>query len=389
MFAATKLCFPQLRSLSRTPFSAFAHKNKEGPNSKREPPASAAAAATALHTGERRRKLGSVVVIDDVLEHTNADALEIACVKGWRVVVGMRAYARGDRAVYMEVDTVVPEALLEGRAEHSLLKPKRFVIKTKKIRGEVSQGILFNMDILPEDARATAAVGDDVTDTLGLTLKAAPELPSNCLERLPARVPRTDEERVQNLQGVLRELEGVELYATEKLDGQSFTAFLLDGAFSVASRNWVVTDESDHHKVAAAIGLEGLMRAAGLDNIAIQGELIGPGVQKNRYNKEERSVQFFSVYDVAKEVYVPFPQAEKLVKETLGLPWVPVVLPTFVVGPDTTAQQLVDMAEGRSVLNKNAWREGLVFRAVEEATHPTLGRVSFKAISNKYLLKFE
>ena len=356
------------------------------------PAASAAATAvTALHKGERRRKLGSVVVIDDVLEHTNADALEIACVKGWRVVVSKTRdqYARGDRAVYMEVDTVVPEALLEGRAEHAILQPKRFAIKTQKIRGQVSQGILFRMDILPEDARATAAVGDDVTDTLGLTLKAAPEVPSNCLERFPARVPRTDEERVQNLQGVLRELEGVELYATEKLDGQSFTAFLLDGAFSVASRNWVVTDESDHHKVAAAIGLEGLMRAAGLDNIAIQGELIGPGVQKNRYNKEERSVQFFSVYDVAKEVYVPFPQAEKLVKETLGLPWVPVVLPTFVVGPDTTAQQLVDMAEGRSVLNKNAWREGLVFRAVEEATHPTLGRVSFKAISNKYLLKFE
>ena len=336
------------------------------------------------------RELASVVLVSAVLDHPDADKLAVAQVKGWNVVTNKERdnYQPGDLAVYMEIDTVIPEALLVGRAEHEILKKKNFIVKTAKIRGQISQGILFKMDILA--GKGEFAAGDNVTEVLGVTKHDtealfASQAGGSTRAPFPSGVPKTEEERIQNMTRILQDLKGATLYATEKLDGSSFTCVLRDGKFSLASRNMTVGADSMWGEVAARLNLEKLLQDKGVD-VALQGEMIGPKVQDNRYALKERTVKFFSVFDVKAGKYMSFLEAKALV-EGLGLQFVPVVKDDFVVTEEITTADFIQLADGKSLLNPKTLREGLVFRAVEEAFHATLGRVSFKAISNQFLVK--
>jgi len=120
----------------------------------------------------------------------------------------------------------------------------------------------------------------------------------------PGFLPKTDETRVQVLEPVLERHRGKTFYVTEKLDGTSFTAFLRDGAFGVCSRNlWM--DESDESnllvRLARRLKLEQTLREVrerrGFD-LAVQAEVIGPSIQKNKYELMEVALRVFNVLDV-------------------------------------------------------------------------------------------
>eukprot|EP01064_Diplonema_japonicum_P032776 TRINITY_DN6256_c0_g2_i1.p1 TRINITY_DN6256_c0_g2~~TRINITY_DN6256_c0_g2_i1.p1 ORF type:complete len:410 (+),score=80.88 TRINITY_DN6256_c0_g2_i1:68-1297(+) len=343
----------------------------------------------AAQLGEKIRKLATIVKIDEVTDHSNADLLAVAKVKGWQVVTHKErdGYKAGDLAVYLEIDSVVPEDVVAGRAEHAILEKKKFTVKTAKIRGELSQGILFRLDILPE---GEFKEGEDVTELLRIT-KFEPKLPSEkVIKRFPATIPKTDEERVQNIPCAVLDTmiaSKMKFYVTEKVDGASITVYLMNGEFGVASRNWVVTEDTTHGETAIKMKLETRMRNAGLDNIALQGELVGPSIQANRYKLPSLTIRFFSVFSLETKKYLSYSPAKSLV-DSLRLEWVPVIHESFTL-TESDIPSLLLKAEGPSVLHKSTQREGLVFRACEETDHPTLGRVSFKAISNKYLLKYE
>jgi RNA ligase (TIGR02306 family) len=208
----------------------------------------------------------------------------------------------------------------------------------------------------------------------------------------PGFLPKTDETRVQVLEPVLQRYRGKTFYVTEKLDGTSFTAFLRDGMFGVCSRNlWM--DESDETnvlvRVARRLKLEEKLREVrvrrGLD-LAVQAEVIGPGIQKNKYGLKEVTIRVFSVIDVGTYKLLDHATAIEVVKD-LGLEAVP-QLGTVVL--DHTVDQLVALAEGTSVLNPQAQREGIVLRPlVEEYDEDVGGRLSFKAINPKFLLKYD
>eukprot|EP00755_Sulcionema_specki_P029850 Sspe_Gene.93056::Locus_65771_Transcript_1_1_Confidence_1.000_Length_1999::g.93056::m.93056 len=336
-----------------------------------------------LPTSEPDRKLGTIVEIAEVRDHPNADSLALAKVRGWQVVTNKvrDGYKAGMRAVYMEIDTVVPEEILVGRAEHEILKKKRFLIKTAKIRGEISQGILFPLDVLDGKAPSDLPVGADVTAALGLRKYDPPEH-TGVGKPFPTAIPKTDEERVQNLDGTW----GDEFYVTEKLDGCSFTACMINGAFSVCSRNLIVLDRTTPHwRGAENIDVERRLRESGRDNIAIQGELVGPKVACNRYHLPQLTVFFFSVFDIASQQYLALDEAEAFVR-ALGLEWVPVVSRSLRLDGMSCAD-ILTMADGPSALYKKQQREGLVFRTVN--AHGRKHRPSFKAISNKFLLSLK
>eukprot|EP00659_Diplonema_papillatum_P001710 gene1710-2582_t len=354
--------------------------------------------------GEKVRKLGSVVVIDSIAKHPNADVLGIAAVKGWQVVINLErdGFKAGDLAVYVEIDSVVPPEVLEGRPEYAILEKKKFQIRTAKIRGELSQGILFPLSVLKAKPEDQYKEGDDITEELRLKKRAEPQisapkgLSGGAVARFPAFVPKTDEERIQNMKPVLPNMYGMTFYITEKVDGSSLTAFIKDNAdgedgqqFNVCSRNLIVESKTLHGKAAADLNIENKMRTAGLRNIALQGELLGPSVQGNHYAFKTLTVRFFSVFDIAAGRYMSLDKARDIVENTLGLEWVPVIDKTFVLKPEHTVAYFVEMADGKSVLNPKTKREGLVFRAVEEAKVNDLGRASFKAISNQWLLKYD
>jgi len=187
------------------------------------------------------RKLASLQKIRELNEIKNADRIESAKVLGWNVVVRKGDFKVGDLCIYVEIDSILPE-----RKEFEFLREKKFRIKTRKIRGIISQGIAFPLSILnnffdkisiQRDAMtneinsilATKAgkqfelkIGDDLTELLGIK-KYEPPIKIDLTEKIkgdfPSFIPKTDEPRVQTIPEILERYKGHKFYITEKVDG--------------------------------------------------------------------------------------------------------------------------------------------------------------------------
>ena len=76
----------------------------------------------------------------------------------------------------------------------------------------------------------------------------------------------------------------------------------------------------------------------------------------------------------------------------LELNMVPIIETDFIL--DYTLEELIDMADGMSRINPNTLREGIVIRPEIEIIDTSFNklhrsRMSFKVISNQFLLKYD
>jgi RNA ligase (TIGR02306 family) len=323
------------------------------------------------------RKLATIRKILDIHPIPGADAIECVTVDGWKVVAKKGEFQIGQLAIYFEIDSWIPEPvapfLCKDKREFNGVPGAR--LRTIKLRGQISQGLL-----LP--AHEGANEGDDLTEALGIQKYEAPvsvQLAGVVRGNFPSFIPKTDQERIQNLRGDLARwsLDGGEWEVTEKLDGSSMTAYLFQEEFGVCSRNLDLKDDpaNSFWRAAHANGLESVLRASGR-NLALQGELIGPGIQGNPYALTEHQFRLFDIYDIDAGRYLTPSERHAFVAEN-KLPHAPVI--GYQDLKWATIDDLLGSAEGKSTLHP-VEREGLVFKCVSTET-------SFKAISNKFLLK--
>ncbi len=322
------------------------------------------------------RELVRKIVILDVFPHPNADRLEIVKYDGWNVVVKKGEFKKGDPAFAFEIDSVLPvvpefEFLRKGChiKRGWLPEGEGFRLHTIRLRGQVSQGLVVK-DI----------ADDSVIDRV---VKYDPPVPA-CLSGMargnwPDFLCKTDQERCQNLVSEISEaVDNADMFeVTVKLDGSSCTFALCDGEFYVCSRNVNLKTNQEGNSfvdMARKLGIEEKLRKHG-HNIAIQGELMGPGIQGNREGLSELQFFAFDVYDIEDQSYWGSNE-RMLFIESIGLKHVPVLgircLPLGGVAA------LLAEADGPSL--NNPIREGLVFKRDD-------GAFSFKAISNQFLLQ--
>lgn len=335
---------------------------------------------------QRTRKLASVQRVEEVVPIEGADSIEKIRVQGWWVVVKKGDYAVGDRVVYCEIDSFLPERpefeFLRGRCFREATPQRRagFRVKTVRLRGQVSQGIVFPLDILPPGYYLDGA---DVTDLLGIIKFELPDnggyISGKAKGYFPAFVSKTDEVRVQNMTREIGACRGLDFVVTEKLDGTSFTAFWRLGEFGVCSRN-LLLDEGDEggmlNEVARRLGVRDKLQSFGFD-VAVQGEVVGPGVQGNKYRLKERTLFVFNLIDLRDGGHLQLQAAVDA-----GFVGVP-VLDGFCM--DHSIDDLVAMSIGKSRLNPETEREGIVCRSLPDGG----GRVSFKVINPNFLLKYD
>lgn len=331
------------------------------------------------------RKLATIETITAIKPHPNADQLELAQVRGWQVVVKKGEFVPGDPCVYCEIDSVLPE-----REAFEFLRKSKFRIRTIRLRGEISQGIALPVNEafrgVPQSEYTTVKTGDDVTELLGVTLYQKPvpmALWGEIEGAFPAFIPKTDEERIQNCAFILEKYRQLEWVATEKLDGSSVTYFIKDGMFGACSRNWQLTDTpyNLYWQMARQLELPEKMARYG-KNFALQGELLGHKVQGNPYRLPSHQVRFFSLYWIDEHRYGDHHELTGICR-ILDLDRVPTIHYGDVL--PATLEETLRTAEGRSDIGDTE-REGLVYRPLTEHTDPVLGRLSFKAISNRFLL---
>lgn len=330
------------------------------------------------------RKLASIRRIDSIRPIPDADAIECAVLGGWTVVVKRDEFQAGDLAVYCEIDSWIPHALAPFLSRGQ--EPREFEgvrgerLRTVKLRGQLSQGLLLPYATVGR----ICAEGEDVSETLGIIKWEAPipaQLAGEVRGAFPGFIPRTDQERVQNLTAELVQWrqDRVAWEVTEKLDGSSMTVFYRDGEVGVCSRNLELRDTPNNTlwTVAHRDGIVSLLQDLGR-NLAIQGELVGEGIQGNPYRMRGQSFYVFDIYDIDAGHYL-VPAARQSFCELNELLHVPVLM-NKITDIATTMEDLLAAAEGASELREDTEREGLVFKRLD-------ANVSFKAISNRFLLK--
>lgn len=174
--------------------------------------------------------------------------------------------------------------------------------------------------------------------------------------------------------------------ATLKLDGSSMTVYNFDGQYGVCSRNLDLKRDPENlfWKTAIKTRILPALVHSGY-NVAIQGELMGPGVQGNREQLEDHGFYIFDVFDIDKQEYMaPMRRGfflQELVREGL------LDLKHYLVVPNLGVVQLSDFqsakdflaaANIRSLNHKVA--EGIVYKSMIP------GGPTFKAINDNFLL---
>ncbi len=334
------------------------------------------------------RKLVSIQEISAILPIEGADNIMQARVMGWTVVIKKGEFEVGDPCVFFEIDSVLPD----GPSWSEFLRARKFRVRTLRLRGVLSQGLALPVAILGEGVTAAeleALRGSDLRERLGVT-KFEQVLPDSreMAGPFPSLVPKTDEIRLQSALGVLDEMAGRDFYVATKLDGSSATYFQGPDGFTACSRNWAlkpggnaVWRAAERYRLAEVLP----------PYLAVQGELCGPGIQKNRLGLSELDLFIFSAYDAQRGAFLGYHELVETCQR-LGLKMVPVE--QVVVGDEAkryphSLEGWLVAAGGLYAGTKNR-KEGIVVRPLEEQRSEVLGgRMSFKVISNEFLLKEE
>ncbi len=325
------------------------------------------------------RILASIQKIKNIESISNADAIEKATVLGWQLVVKKNEFKVGDLCVYIEIDSILPQ-----KEVFEFLRNKNFRIKTMKLRGQISQGICFPLSVLPSNVKIEE--GNDVTNELEI-IKYEPKIPVELngimKAAFPSFIPKTDETRVQVLQHLLDEYKGKSFYVTEKLDGTSATFFVYNNEFGVCSRNMELekSETNTFWKVALELNIEEKLRLLN-KNVAIQAELVGPSIQSNKLALSKQTIFVFNLFYIDEFKYATYKELISIVKNEMKLNVVPIFESNYVL--ENNIETLLEKAKIKSTLNEKVDAEGIVLRCNNSENH-----ISFKAINNNFLLKYD
>ena len=334
------------------------------------------------------RKLASIQTILSIAPIAGADKIVVVKVLGWECVALKEEFTVGSKCVYFELDSILPIAPWNAhlRKGSDINKPLR--VKTIRLKGQLSQGLALPMTLLPE---GIYEVGQDVTELVGVK-KYEPYVPAHLAGTVKGNFPsflhKTDETRLQSVPNVLDEAiaMGLVLVGTLKMDGTSFTAYRRDADFGVCSRNLDLkeTEDNAHWKIARKLKLEEILRSEDR-NLAIQGEIVGPGIQSNRLGLTEQELHLFNLFDIDAGKHLGYEQLRKFGKKH-GLSIVKMVGHNdFGIGGTTTVARMLEVASALNYDNGTP-AEGIVWRPMCEVYSQALkGRMSFKVISNRYI----
>ena len=314
----------------------------------------------------------------------DSDFLEVVHVMGWQCVAKKGEFSAGDLGVYFEVDSFLPEEpryefLRSSSYRDNADNGKGFRIRTVRMRGQLSQGLMLPLSLFPELSAYNE--GDDVTEKLQVKKWYIPEtaIPSGTIigER-PFGIPASDEIRIQSALELLEQLKDNAYYITTKMDGTSGIVYYIDGKIGCCSRNKEIKDEESalYWTPVYKYGLKEKLAAYG-KNIVLTGEICGPGIQKNKLRLPAIEWYVFDVKDWDAEKYFSYDEACEICA-ALGLS----VVPLEERGEHFSyyLETLLEKAKGKypSGLDK----EGIVVR---NAVFPKA--VSFKVLNNDALLK--
>jgi RNA ligase (TIGR02306 family) len=352
------------------------------------------------------RKLVTIQKISEITPIQGADKIETATVLGWKSVVSKNEHKVGELIVFVEIDSLFPE----NTPEVEFLRESKWRVRTRRFKQQISQGLVLSLSVLngkkfSDDTRENPTYewkeGQDVTSLLGVS-KYEPYIPPNLAGEVKGLFPgflvKSDQVRAQILRPLLEKYKGTKCSVSEKIDGSSVTFFIKGTEFGVCSRNLELkeTPENTIWKWVRQHDIENKLKewrtANGDKDLAIQGEIIGPGINGNTLNLKYIDVYFYDAFDIATYKYYDVNTFKIILENKLKLKTVPIVYYDFTLIDNI--DELVKLSIGKSKINVTGEREGIVVRPITEIYDTTVmdennGRITFKIINQEYLLKHE
>lgn len=346
------------------------------------------------------RKLVTVRKIDSIDPIDGADSIEKLTISGWHVVAQKGIHTAGDLIVFFEIDSFLPQEdsrfesfmkfgtrNFEGKVGHR--------VKTKKLRGVYSQGVVMPLVEFPEITDVDLQA--DYSETLGIVKYEKQEVTGNCGDAkgtFPWFLRKSDQERLQNLYNKFSDEDREKEYVgTLKMDGSSCSVYYVTGeryedrGIGYCSRNQELKIDYETNPEQTGKFQQGVMNSGLFTKVVrlseiygghwmIQGELVGAGIQGNFEKFGKYQVFAYNIFDIEKQEYVDY-NTFKQMAEAVGLVVVPEIYPAQKI-LQKPLEEIMAMADGKGYLAN--YREGLVWKQVD-------GTSQWKTISNFYLNK--
>ena len=374
----------------------------------------------------------TVETIDIVKKHPEADRLSLCTVMGmdYQFVTGLNEYKPGDHVVYFPIDSVLPALLIShigfvGKLSGS----QKNRVKTIKLRGYISQGIVQPIRIIQEYISTQTwgtekYIGTDIktwdcetlTTLLGV-IKWDPEITNSSggihgnhvrTKTLPEMVHYYDLEGAQKNKHAVEQLIQVPVSITEKLEGSNHSCGCqykyinneLTKYFYVCSHNKnleiIENDLESYHPFIDVAKKQGLLDFAEKilsfltttpkegDFVTIYGEYCGKGVQSNIYKLEESKIFVFDILYNHKFLNV---SDFNYYTDTYRIQTVPFLGYNVMLDNWLQGKTIQDASNGKSVIYDTI-REGIVIRPmIEQYSEQLHGRLILKQRSPDYLLR--
>jgi RNA ligase (TIGR02306 family) len=343
------------------------------------------------------RKLATIQTIASVLPIQDSDFLELLKFKdiGWQCVAKKGDFKSNDIGVFFEVDSFLPIddrfAFLEKTSYRKMFTGQEgYRLRTIKLRGTLSQGLFLPLDLFPEITDKTPLT--DVTALLNvIKWERVPSISmkGDVIADYPSHTPKSHQDRIQNCLSYFNDYKDVLFERTVKLEGTSTSFHFLDGCFDASSHNttYARNDRFTPYKYAIDLGLDSALQQIG-KNVTIQGEFMGPKIQKNIEGFTDFKFFVYNIWDINKADWMSSTERfaflneinSFLSKELLHVPVLDKEIKIFSIV--NSLDEILAMAEGPSINAK--LREGDVYKSIHKING---SYIQFKVISNAYLLK--
>lgn len=308
--------------------------------------------------------IGKVVEVNDIDGADFIRQARVVCGSAgkWSGVVGRDIMCGDIVAVFLQ------DALLPPDERWAFMQKHKWRVRMARFKGVPSECVILR--VAPD-----LPIGTDIGEMLGVVKYEKPMpagMSGEFVGPFPSHIPKTDEPNFQTVPELVERMNVDPWYATEKADGTSCTVYNDGAGMHVCSRNWELREftasgaSNIYWIVARQYGMERLPQG-----LALQFEIVGPGIQSNPMNLDGLQARAFSLFDTRARCFLPL---SDLVHECTVLN-VPAARLMFTGLCGRTEDELRKMAEIRYGGNRHA--EGIVVRAMDSSW-------SFKVINLLY-----
>lgn len=312
--------------------------------------------------------IGRIIAIIDIPNADHIQSAVVVCGRGgrWQGVV-----RRGEFQVDDRCEVYLPDAILPQDERFRFMEAYGYRVVPRRFRGARSEVLIVRQTV-------DGDVGDDITQVVGVSKHEKPipaSMGGDVLAPFPVFIPRTDEPHFQSVPEMIQALQGRPWVATTKIDGTSATFYRLaeNGPLYVCSRNYIIADGRNlYWNIARYYDLAEIIPPG----IAVQGEIVGPNIQKNPLGLDRHKLFIFSVFDIENRTYIPHAQAERFARDK-DLPFVREAAKGRNFALDEQSMLALAESQGTTV-------EGIVFRPYEEELLVDGKRLSFKVLNLLY-----